>query len=171
MRDIIDSLHVVMIRLLGAIGISYFFAILASIPVGLAIGRHLGGSIAVGFAGAGVCLFLLVPRLTPPWMRRPEHAGHGLTIVLAMFSILIFVLAPMAGIAVAGFEFPAADLRSYMTVAIAPSVAACLMLVVSGTVLANWRDPAARPGSSARDEAHPNIVGLRGGSLPDPFKG
>ncbi|SNS45410.1 hypothetical protein [Tropicimonas sediminicola] len=171
MRDIIDSLHAIMLRLLGAIGILYFLAILAGIPVGLALGRHIGSSIAVGFAGAGVCLFLAVPRMTPPWLRRPEHPGHGLTILLAMFAVQIFVFAPMAGIAVAGFDLPVSSLPAYMTAAVAPSVAASLMVVATGLVLGNWRDPAPGRTMTREEEVRPNIVGLRGAAMPNPTKG
>lgn len=141
MRVFIEGLHAVALRLLGGLGILMALGVLSTIPRGMANGRHVGFSIVFAGICAFLCVAILVPRLTPEWLRRPATPGEGLNTVLALVLALFFVFGPMAGVVVAGYEVAEALLDRYLAAVLLPSVGLSLVLAITGVILANWPAP------------------------------
>ncbi|WP_068115448.1 hypothetical protein [Tropicimonas marinistellae] len=144
MRKYICFVHGLGLHLLGACGFIYFLAIAAGVLTGLANNRPIGLNISVGLICGSLCIYFLLPKTTPDWLRDPVSPMEAFAVLFSLVVALIFVLGPMAGVAVAAFEPPVEMIQMHMALALVPAAIVSLAIAASAFTLAFL--PAPEPG-------------------------
>ena len=141
MRKYVNAIHSFGLHLLGTCVFLYFVAIAAGVANGLANDRPVALNVSVGLICGSACVYFLLPKTMPDWLRSPINATEAFAILFALVVALIFILGPMSGVAVAAFEPPAELLHRYMLMAMIPAGAVSAAVVVTGFTLAAMPAP------------------------------
>ncbi len=156
MRKHVNVIHSLGLRLLGTCVLLYFFGIVAGVAHGLANDRPIALNVSVGLICGSLCIYFLLPKTMPAWLRNPINPTEGFAIVFSLVVALIFLLGPMAGVAVAAFEPPVAVLQHYIVMALVPAAVASLGVALSGAVLAILPAPARSKKPADESPEHEN---------------
>jgi len=156
MRKHVNLIHSLGLRLLGTCVLLYFFGIVAGVAHGLANDRPIALNVSVGLICGSLCIYFLLPKTMPGWLRNPINATEAFAIFFCLVVALLFVMGPMAGVAVAAFEPPVAVLQYYIVMALIPAAAASVGVALSGAVLAFLPAPARSKEPAEESHAYEN---------------
>lgn len=136
MRTHVNIVHRLGLHLLGSCVFLYFLGIVAGVVNGMANDRPIALNVSVGLICGSLCVYFLLPKTMPDWLRSPVNVTEAFAVLFALVVALIFLLGPMSGVAVAAFEPPATLIHRYMAAAMVPAGAVSALVTMSGFVLA-----------------------------------